>query len=535
MKKLIQMTLVVISLGIATLTFSQAVQSNFINYQGVASNASGDVLQNQAITVGIAIRHGAPNVTASYTENHSLTTDANGVFSLLIGNGSTVSGNYDNILWGGIANFVSVSINGTEIGTTELTAVPYALAAGGSIWQNYNGNTISTGITDDNFVFGSDQMDNITSTPDDDKRMFFNKAKGAFRAGWTDDNSWNDSNIGNYSIGLGYRTKASGNFSTAIGVETEASGAYSTAMGIGSKATTTSSTAMGTLTEASGSSSTAMGRYTKASSFVETVIGQYNSDYTPVGVNVWNVADRLFVIGNGASSSIKHNALTVLKNGNVGIGSDNPAATLQIDYNSTIQSPHLSLRENGNDYARINFYTTNRPTNFWSIAGYIGNTVATDRLNFYNSTGGDILSIIGNGDVLVNGSVVHTSDQRLKKDITELDYGLNEVLRLRPVSYYWKNKEPQQNRSLGLIAQEVQPLLRELVYEDTSSQKTLSLDYSGLIPVLIKAIQEQQTVIDHQKNDIEKLSTTLTSTKNDLNELKEQVRSIQKTWTSSSQ
>src|SRR5690606_1989568 len=103
------------------------------------------------------------------------------------------------------------------------------------IWQNYNGNTISTGITDDNFVFGSDQMDNITSAPDDDKRMFFNKAKGAFRAGWTDDNSWNDSNIGNYSIGLGYRTKASGNFSTAIGVETEASGVYSTAMGIGSK------------------------------------------------------------------------------------------------------------------------------------------------------------------------------------------------------------------------------------------------------------------------------------------------------------
>ena len=98
-----------------------------------------------------------------------------------------------------------------------------------------------------------------------------------------------------------------------------------------------------------------------------------------------------------------------------------------------------------------------------------------------------------------------------KKDIEDLDYGLNEILALSPKAYHWKNRE-QSYKSLGLIAQEVQPIINEIVHVAEDKDKTLSVSYTELIPVLIKAIQEQQTQIDNQNATI----TTQESKINDL-------------------
>jgi len=98
------------------------------------------------------------------------------------------------------------------------------------------------------------------------------------------------------------------------------------------------------------------------------------------------------------------------------------------------------------------------------------------------------------GNVSVNGTTVHTSDIRKKEDIEDLSYGLDELMKLRPVSFNWKNKENEQ-KTIGLIAQEVEPILNEVVYSE-SDDGMLSLAYSGLIPVLISSIQEQQQLID---------------------------------------
>ena len=67
------------------------------------------------------------------------------------------------------------------------------------------------------------------------------------------------------------------------------------------------------------------------------------------------------------------------------------------------------------------------------------------------------------GDVYVGGSLVHSSDRRLKGDITELPYGLAEILLLEPKAYHWKNRD-QKHKSFGLIAQEVQPVIKEIVH-----------------------------------------------------------------------
>jgi endosialidase-like protein len=85
--------------------------------------------------------------------------------------------------------------------------------------------------------------------------------------------------------------------------------------------------------------------------------------------------------------------------------------------------------------------------------------------------------------------------------VANLGYGLRELLQLRPVTWNWKDK-PDQGRQLGLIAQEVEPVLPELVITDKDADQTKALNYVGLVPVTIKAIQEQQAQIEEQQKRI---------------------------------
>ncbi|HJW29043.1 MAG TPA: hypothetical protein VJ508_07305, partial [Saprospiraceae bacterium] len=62
----------------------------------------------------------------------------------------------------------------------------------------------------------------------------------------------------------------------------------------------------------------------------------------PNSTTGFHPADRLFVIGNGMNSGSRHNALTVLKNGNIGIGSDTPQSLLQVEGTATIQKAIIS-------------------------------------------------------------------------------------------------------------------------------------------------------------------------------------------------
>lgn len=82
------------------------------------------------------------------------------------------------------------------------------------------------------------------------------------------------------------------------------------------------------------------------------------------------------------------------------------------------------------------------------------------------------------------------SDEKLKKDISTIDDALDKVKQLRGVDYTWKQSE---EKSKGVIAQELQEVFPELVSE---SESGLSVNYNGIIGVLIEAIKEQQKQID---------------------------------------
>ena len=79
---------------------------------------------------------------------------------------------------------------------------------------------------------------------------------------------------------------------------------------------------------------------------------------------------------------------------------------------------------------------------------------------------------------------------------------------LRPVSFDWKDKT-NKNKRLGLIAQEVQLILPDIVDVGDDEKQTLGINYSALVPVLTKAIQEQQTEIKSLRSENMELKNQL--------------------------
>ncbi|CAZ95962.1 MULTISPECIES: C1q-like domain-containing protein [Zobellia] len=133
MKRKYYRILTVLSLLFLGTLMVQAQQKNFINYQGVARNSDNELMAQETMEISIALKFGSADAVVQYQESHSVTTDANGVFSLQIGSGNRSTGSFANLPWGE-ATFVTVSFNGAEAGTTELMAVPYAMASGDKRW-----------------------------------------------------------------------------------------------------------------------------------------------------------------------------------------------------------------------------------------------------------------------------------------------------------------------------------------------------------------------------------------------------------------
>ena len=131
-------------------------------------------------------------------------------------------------------------------------------------------------------------------------------------------------------------------------------------------------------------------------------------------------------------------------------------------------------------------------------AGAIGNGTNTTTIGDPNTTRTYL-----RGTVSSNGSFTNTSDERLKTNITKVENGLADVMKLSPINYDKKRTLASNNYDLpeiGFIAQDLQKIFpKGVVFEGTDKDKILSVNYDALIPVLTKAIQEQQKIIDKEK------------------------------------
>ncbi len=122
--------------GLASLVQAQAPLS--FNYQGVARNTLGTVINNRPIALRMSIRDLTANGTVLYSETHSINTDQYGVFALQVGRGTSVSGTFATIPWATGTKFLQVEMdpnggtNFLQMGTSQLVSVPFALVAGGA-------------------------------------------------------------------------------------------------------------------------------------------------------------------------------------------------------------------------------------------------------------------------------------------------------------------------------------------------------------------------------------------------------------------
>jgi hypothetical protein len=198
-----------------------------------------------------------------------------------------------------------------------------------------------------------------------------------------------------------------------------------------------------------------------------------------------------------------YSQLKVTQNGNVGIGK---IPTTKLDVNGDV-SLYGYVGINGPVPVGYPLSVKSAYNQIISIDPSLSESnigSSTDKINFwYSSSTGH--------HRLYASSYNTTSDSTLKKNIIKLSDGaLGIILKMRPVSFDFKNDSLELRNSklkhLGLIAQEVELLLPEVIsFSEVGKVKTI--DYDMITPVLIKAIQEQQVLIESLQSELKKIKT----------------------------
>ena len=132
------------------------------------------------------------------------------------------------------------------------------------------------------------------------------------------------------------------------------------------------------------------------------------------------------------------------------------------------------------------------------------------------------------GDVIIK-NYKKSSDRRLKHNISSIEYGLNELLRLKPVSYHWKPEFTNvPGVQLGFIAQDVKEVIPELVStsednEESEIKDILSLSVDGFTPILVAGIKELKQEKDDQVAALQEENQSLRA---DVNKLREELSEV---------
>jgi len=124
-------------------------------------------------------------------------------------------------------------------------------------------------------------------------------------------------------------------------------------------------------------------------------------------------------------------------------------------------------------------------------------------LNDNNATFGGAIYAVGN--------ITAYSDIKLKENIYTIDSALDKVLQLRGV-YYNLKRDENKIRKIGVVAQEIQTILPEVVHlhrDEEDKEGTLAVDYGNITAILIEAIKEQQAQIDKLNSIVGRLSNLI--------------------------
>ncbi len=191
---------------------------------------------------------------------------------------------------------------------------------------------------------------------------------------------------------------------------------------------------------------------------------------------------------------------TILLNaaGNLGIGTTSPSAPLHVkDTGGDNDLPAILIEDTGqwSDYLRF----VNSGTGY-----YISNFIKGD-------TGMEWQSATNYSGFTLGGGYYSGSDRKLKKDIVTLTPVLDKLLKLNPVTFRLKTEPETATKSIGLIAQEVQPIFPELITSSTRFKDgpVLGVKYGEISVLAVKAIQELATETNALKAENAQLKARL--------------------------
>ena len=478
-----------LALGIGS-TISNSTQSYAI---GSSANVGFNHTNAYAIGSGAAV-----NADSSFSIGDGAVT--NGIHSIAIGNSAAAN-----------------NANSVAIGKSAVTAysISDAIAVGTNATAN-NSNSIAIGSN------GSSASKTVTN------------AASAIAIGTTAvSNSASSIAMGTgatvaYSISpaiaIGNAAVVNGNSGVAIGNGANI-GNVSNATAIGAGASATSTAA----------NSTAIGYNASATLANEIILGDRSNTSLAVGIGTETFSGsnrEKLLVDAGTSTSV--NAI-------VGRGNNNNYLQLNIQNqnNGTLASSDVvATADNGNE--ALNYIDMGINSSAYSATGIlggannaylyttgndfvIGNSTNNKSLIFYTTTAGTNIErmritnaglIPGQDNAYSSGNTtnrwtavwaangtIQTSDFRLKKNIKPLTYGLNEVMKLQPVSYDWKDNSG--TNKIGLIAQEVRKIIPQVVIGN-EEKENLGMNYAEMVPVLINAIKELNKKVDALEAQIKK-------------------------------
>lgn len=167
----------------------------------------------------------------------------------------------------------------------------------------------------------------------------------------------------------------------------------------------------------------------------------------------------------------------------------------------SLSSPPLQAYSNSNNSAYMSFhkggfYAVNFGLDSDNVLRIGGWSAAANRWQLDMS-----------GNMTAAGNVTAYSDLRLKDNIEVIDNALEKVLRLRGVTFTRTDSEDKERRHAGVIAQEVEEVLPEVVQEQADGMKSVA--YGNMAGLLIEAIKEQNKIIEELKKEVERLKSKL--------------------------
>lgn len=455
--------------------FAQAPEK--MSYQAIIRNASNTLMTNQAVGMRVSILQGSATGTEVYKElfNPNPQTNSNGLVTVEIGTGIPLTGTFAGINWANGPYFIKTETDPTGgtsytiVGTSQLMSVPYALyaAKSGNTGWGLSGNAGTNANT--NFIGTTDNQDVVF------KRN--NANAGRISNGNTSFglNALNSNTTGNKNTSTG----AASLYSNTTGVINTANGSFA----LNANTTGNSNTATGgeaLYSNTTGNDNSAFGTY----SLRENTTGSRNAVFGRQALHA-------NTIGTG-NTAIGINAIyqKTIGDYNVGVGADVIKSLLSGSFNVAIGSNCMYDLISGSNNIGIGT-NANVPSSTGSNQVRIGDTSIT-----YAGT-------------QVAWSV--TSDKRWKENITPSNLGLTFINDLKPVFYTRKNDETKKVE-YGIIAQELEASLEKfgantngIITKDDEGM--YSVRYNDLLAPMIKAIQEQQVMIEELKAEIQTLKS----------------------------